>query len=238
MPKTSQLPFGFRTKWDGHRQPHAHGAVRRRLNCLSAFERSGTAAAGPPVRRKTAPSQLPFGFRTKWDVEPMATGTKSPTSVSIAFRLSNEVGHAPKVATFAIPYSGLNCLSAFERSGTRRRGGHRRRILGARLNCLSAFERSGTLSHFRPDFKRISNGLLHNCRFQGANKGKTVDFRRVWNHTKHPSVLGAMRVCMIDAIFGALVWSCGQATMAAGGSAGRTVFPDRRIFASHVEQSG
>ena len=93
----SQLPFGFRTKWD-QTQPTGEQPCPRRLNCLSAFERSGT---GTDSR----------------------TLTELYDDVSIAFRLSNEVGP---------PRRGRPC------------GGRRRR-----LNCLSAFERSGTWSRWR-----------------------------------------------------------------------------------------
>ena len=158
--------------------------------------------------------------------------------VSIAFRLSDELG-LQEISEFTSALA-LKVSIAFRLSDEL---GHGRPLESSRLgqrglNCLSAFGRIGTLSHFRPDFKRISSDDLHNRRFQSANKCKTMSCCDCQPYGKRPPALGKMQIYITDAIFGALVRSYGQATMAAGGSAGRTAFPARRMRASHAAQSG
>ena len=63
-------------------------------------------------------SQLPFGFRTNWDML-TENGYKCLTpKVSIAFRLSDELGLPLDYEDRLVAVVGLNCLSAFGRIGT------------------------------------------------------------------------------------------------------------------------
>ena len=117
----SQLPFGFRTNWDGG-LPVSSGALAQESQLPFGFrtnwDRNGRSRS--TMGRRVSWSQLPFGFRTNWDSSSLSFAIASwysgesqlpfgfrtnwdemawngepcfvVVNVSIAFRLSDELG--------------------------------------------------------------------------------------------------------------------------------------------------